>query len=94
VIRGAPDPFSSVFPVIADLDELPGYPPIVEQSVCKSERAEVRRVRHQRRLGEPYRRPTRLCVQEERAALWDALGFPASQAKEMSPWWMNRDTGF
>ena len=43
---------------------------------AQREDAEARRVRHRRRLAEPDPPPKRLSVQEERAALWDALGLP------------------
>jgi len=62
--------------IIADLDDLAGNPPIAEEEVTQREDAEARRVRHRRRLVEPDPPPKRLSVQEERAALWDALGLP------------------
>ena len=62
--------------IIADLDDLAGNPPIAEEEATQREDAEARRVRHRRRLAEPDRPPKRLSVQEERAALWDALGLP------------------
>jgi hypothetical protein len=62
--------------IIADLDDLAGYPPIAEEKAVKGKDAEARRVRHRRRLAEPDPPPKRLSVQEERAALWDALGLP------------------
>ena len=62
--------------IIADLDDLAGNPPIVEEEATQREDAEARRVRHRRRLAEPDPPPKRLSVQEERAALWDALGLP------------------
>ena len=62
--------------IIADLDELAGYPPIAAESRTEGKTAEARRARHRRRLAEPDPPPKRLTVQEERAALWDALGRP------------------
>src|SRR4051812_33445901 len=60
--------------IIADLDELAGYPPIGAESRAEGKNAEARRVHHRRRLAEPDPPPKRMTVQEERAALWDALG--------------------
>ena len=62
--------------IIADLDDLAGNPPIAEEEATQGEDAEARRVRHRRRLAEPDPPPKRLSVQEERAALGDALGLP------------------
>src|SRR5438067_329192 len=62
--------------IIADLDDLAGHPPIAEDKAVKGEDAEARRARHRQRLAEPDPPPKRLSVQEERAALWDALGLP------------------
>jgi hypothetical protein len=62
--------------IIADLDELAGYPPIAAESRTEGKDAEARRARHRRRLAEPDPPPKRLSAQEERAALWDALGHP------------------
>ena len=62
--------------IIADLDELAGYPPIGAESPAEGKNAEARRARHRRRLAEPDPPPKRLSVQEERAALWEALGRP------------------
>jgi hypothetical protein len=67
--------------IIADLDDLAGYPPITEEKATRGEDAEARRVRHRQRLAEPEPPPKRLTVQEERAALWDALGHPPSKRK-------------
>jgi hypothetical protein len=61
--------------IIADLDELEGYPPIAAESQ-EGKNAETRRAHHRRRLAEPDPPPKRMTVQEERAALWDALGRP------------------
>src|SRR3954464_6395556 len=61
--------------IIADLDELAGYPPIGAES-REGKSAEARRPRHRRRRAEPDPPPKRMTVQEERAALWDALGRP------------------
>src|SRR5512142_2092096 len=68
--------------IIADLDDLAGYPPIAEDKAVKGEDAEARRARHRRRLAEPDPPPKRLSVQEERAALWDALGHPPHKRKK------------
>jgi hypothetical protein len=62
--------------IIADLDELAGYPPIAAESRAEGQNAEARRAHHRRRLAEPDPPPKRMTVQEERAALWDALGRP------------------
>jgi hypothetical protein len=67
--------------IIADLDELAGYPPITEARAVKGEDAETRRARHRQQLAEPDPPPRRLTVQEERAALWDALGQPPHKRK-------------
>ena len=39
--------------IIADLDELAGYPPIAEEQGAQVEDAEARRVGHRQRLAEP-----------------------------------------
>jgi hypothetical protein len=62
--------------IIADLDELEGYPPIAAEGRTEGKSAEARRAHHRRRLAEPDPPPKRMTVQEERAALWDALGRP------------------
>jgi hypothetical protein len=62
--------------IIADLDELAGYPPLAVEESAEDEDAETRRTRHRRRLAEPDPPPKRLSVQEERAALWEALDDP------------------
>ena len=62
--------------IIADLDELAGYPPIAAEGRTEGKNAEAERARHRRRLAEPDPPPKRMTVQEERAALWDALGRP------------------
>src|SRR3954449_12384229 len=67
--------------IIADLDELAGYPPIDSESRAEGKTAEARRAHHRRRLAEPDPPPKRLTVQEERAALWDALGHPPSKRR-------------
>src|SRR3954462_689726 len=61
--------------IIADLDELAGDPPIGPQR-RRGKSGEARRAHHRRRLAEPDPPPKRMTVQEERAALWDALGRP------------------
>jgi len=60
--------------IIADLDELTGFPPIAEEA--KEGSAEARRVRHRQRLAEPDPPPKRLTVREERAALRALLDLP------------------
>src|SRR3954464_2761990 len=60
--------------IIADLDELAGYPPIGAEGPAEGKNGEARRAHHRRRLAEPDPPPKRLTVQEERAALWEALG--------------------
>ena len=62
--------------IIADLDELAGYPPTATEGRTEGKNAEARRAHHRRRLAEPDPPPKRMTVQEERAALWDALGRP------------------
>jgi hypothetical protein len=68
--------------IIADLDELAGYPPRAAESRTEGKTAEARRAQHRRRLAEPDPPPKRLTVQEERAALWDALGRPRRKRRE------------
>ena len=67
--------------IIADLDELAGYPPIGAESRAESKNAEARRAHHRRRLAEPDPPPKRMSAEEERAALWDALGHPPSKRR-------------
>jgi hypothetical protein len=67
--------------IIADLDELAGYPPITEATAAKGEDAETRRARHRQQLVKPEPASRRMTVQEERAALWDALGRPPHKRK-------------
>ena len=67
--------------IIADLDELAGYPPSAAEDRTEGETAEDRRAHHRRRLAEPDPAPKRLTVQEERAALWDALGRPSQKRR-------------
>src|SRR3954454_25412418 len=62
--------------IIADLDELAGYPSIVAEGRTEGKTAEARRAHHRRRLAEPDPPPKRMIVQEERAALWHAPGRP------------------
>src|SRR3954451_11702167 len=62
--------------IIADLDELAGYPPSAAGSRTEGKTAEARRAHHRRRLAEPDPPPKRMTVQEERAALWEELGRP------------------
>ena len=67
--------------IIADLDELAGYPPITEEKAAKGEDAEARRALHRQRLAEPDPPPKRLSDWEERAALWAALGLPPHERR-------------
>jgi hypothetical protein len=55
--------------IIADLDELAGYPAITEEKAVEGEDAGTRRARHRQRLAEPEPASRRLTVQEKRAAL-------------------------
>jgi AraC-like DNA-binding protein len=64
--------------IIADLDELAGYPPIAEKKAANGEDAATRRARHRQRLAEPEPPPRRLTVREERAALRALLDLPPS----------------
>jgi hypothetical protein len=63
--------------VIADLDGLPGRPPVAEEDVYKGG-VEVRRARHRRRRTEPDPTPKRLTVREGRAAPRASLKPPPS----------------
>ena len=65
--------------IIADLDELAGFPPLVEEE-AKNEGAEARRVRHRQRLAEPDPPPRRLTAREERAALRALVDLPPSES--------------
>lgn len=67
--------------IIADLDELAGYPPSAAGERTEGKTAEARRAHHRRRLAEPDPPPKPLTVQEERAALWDALGRPSQKRR-------------
>src|SRR5438309_1314452 len=62
--------------IIADLDELAGYPPIGAEGRAEGKNVEARRAHHRRRLAEPDQPPKRMTVQEEREALWEELGRP------------------
>src|SRR3954451_5161719 len=64
--------------IIADLDGLAGFPPIVEEGAKKGG-AEARSVRPPRQLAEPDPPPKRLTVREERAALRALLDLPPSK---------------
>jgi hypothetical protein len=64
--------------IVADLDEVAGFPPITEEE-AKNEDAEARRVRYRRRLAEPDPPPKRLSMREERAALGDLPDLPPSE---------------
>ncbi len=65
--------------IIADLDELAGFPPLADAEEAKGEDAEARRVRPQKRLAEPDPPPKRLSMREERAALRALLDLPPSE---------------
>src|SRR5512135_2279543 len=65
--------------VIADLDDLAGYPPSAEEKAVKGEDAEARRVRHRQRLAEPEPPPKRLTRREERAARRALRDLPPSE---------------
>jgi hypothetical protein len=55
--------------IIADLDDVAGYPPIAKDSAVKDECAEVRPARDRQRSAEPEPSPKRPTMREERAAL-------------------------
>jgi hypothetical protein len=65
--------------IIADLDELAGFPPIADKERGKVGDAEALRVRHRRRLAEPDPPPKRLSMREERAALRASLDLPPTE---------------
>jgi hypothetical protein len=65
--------------IIADLDELAGFPAIIDEERGKVGDAEARRDRHRRRLAEPDPPPKRLSVQEERAELRALLDLPPTE---------------
>ena len=65
--------------IIADLDELAGFPPFADAEEAKGEDAEARRVRHRRRWAEPDPPPKRLSMREERAMLRALLDLPPSE---------------
>ena len=65
--------------IIADLDELAGFPAIIDEERGKVGDAEARRVRHRQRLAEPEPPPKRLSMREERAALRALLDLPPSE---------------
>jgi hypothetical protein len=64
--------------IIADLDELAGYLPMVEERAARGEDAETRCARHRQRLAEPEPPARRLPLREERAALRALLDLPPS----------------
>ena len=68
--------------IIADLDELAGYPPSSAESRTEGKNVEARRAHHRRRLVEPDPPPKRMTVQEERAALWEALERPTHRRRK------------
>jgi hypothetical protein len=53
--------------IIADLDELAGFPPLTDEEEGKAEDAEARGVRDRQRLAQPEPPPKRLSRREERA---------------------------
>ena len=65
--------------IIADLDELAGYPPIADEKQARVEEAVARRARHRQRLAEPDPPPKRLTMREERAMLRALLDLPPSE---------------
>ena len=65
--------------IIADLDELAGYPPIAEEQGAQVEDAEARRVGHRQRLAEPEPPPKQLSMREERSMLRALLDRPPSE---------------
>jgi hypothetical protein len=68
--------------IIADLDELAGYPPIADEEQAAVEDPEARRARHRRQQsGARPTPPQRSGKQEERAALWAALGLPPHERR-------------
>jgi hypothetical protein len=70
--------------IIADRDELAGFPPIAEEE-SKDEDAEARRGRHRRRLAEPDPPPKRLSTREQRPARCALLDPPPSGIGRTSP---------
>ena len=65
--------------IIADLDELAGFPAIIDEERGEVGDAEARRDRHRRRLAEPDPPSKRLSVQEERAELRALLDLPPTE---------------
>src|SRR5512135_2756956 len=65
--------------IIADLDELAGFPPLTDEEKGKAENAEARRVHHRQRLAEPEPPPKRLSRREERAARRALRDLPPSE---------------
>ncbi len=65
--------------MIADLDELTGFPPLAAAEEARGEDAEARRVRHWRRLAEPDPPPRRFSMREERAMPRALLDLPPSE---------------
>jgi hypothetical protein len=55
--------------IIADLDDVAGYPPIAKDRAVKDECAEVRPAWDRQRSAEPEPSPKRPTMREERAAL-------------------------
>jgi hypothetical protein len=67
--------------IIADLDDLAGFPPLADAEEAKGEDAEARRVRHRRRLAEPDPPPRRFSMREERSMLRALLDLPPSERR-------------
>jgi hypothetical protein len=65
--------------IIADLDDLAGFPPLADEEKGQAEGAEARRIRHRQQLAEPEPPPKRLSMREERAALRALLDLPSSE---------------
>jgi hypothetical protein len=65
--------------IIADLDDLAGFPPLADEEKGQAEGAKARRIHHRQRLAEPEPPPKRLSMREERAALRALLDLPSSE---------------
>jgi len=65
--------------IIADLDELAGFPTLAAAEEAKGEDAEAQRVRHRRRLAETVPPPKRSSMREERAMLRALPDLPPSE---------------
>jgi hypothetical protein len=71
--------------IIANLDEVVGFPLIADEVQGNVEDAETRRCRNRRRLAEPDPPPERLCMREGRAAPRAAPDLPTSERGCTSP---------